>query len=144
MNLTILIIGGIAVLIVIALLIPLFVKSNKVNLLSRTNKKPEYMRDLPPAETMAATLEDGEGITVFDYDKGEKLAAPFAEQIEDILRAKLKADPALQNYDVDLGTGEGGGLEIWVNGKKYQGANELPDEKLKEAFRASIRKWAKP
>jgi len=142
MNMTVLIIGGIAVLVVIVLLIPLFVKSNNVNLLPHTGKKPEYMRELPPEETIAATLEEGKGITVFDFDKGEKLAAPFAEQIEDILRAKLNADPALKKYKIDFGTSEDNTLEIWVNGEKFVNINELPDEALKEAFRASIKKWA--
>lgn len=142
MDMTVLIIGGIAVLVVLALLVPLFVKTNKVNLLPRTDTKPEYMRQLPPEETVAATMADGEGITVFDFDKGEKLAAPFAEQIEDILRAKLEADPALEKYKIDLGTSDDNTLEIWVNGEKYVNINELPDEALKEAFRSSIRKWA--
>jgi hypothetical protein len=141
MNLTILIVGGIAILVVIVLLIPVFRKSNKVDLLPLTNEKPEYMRDMPPAETVAATLEDGEGITVFDFDEGEKLTAPFAEQIEDILRAKLKADPALSKYEIDLGTGENNLLEIWVNDVKYLGISELPDERLKQAFRDSVKQW---
>ena len=142
MDMTVLIIGGIAVLVVLALLVPLFVKTNKVNLLPRTDTKPEYMRQLPPEETVAATMADGEGITVFDFDKGEKLAAPFAEQIEDILRAKLEADPALKKYEIDFGTSDDNMLEIWVNGEKYVNINELPDEALKEAFRSSIKKWA--
>ena len=142
MDMTVLIIGGIAVLVVLALLVPLFVNTNKVNLLPRTDTKPEYMRQLPPEETVAATMADGEGITVFDFDKGEKLSAPFAEQIEDILRAKLEADPALKKYEIDFGTSDDHTLEIWVNGEKYVNINELPDEALKEAFRTSIRKWA--
>jgi hypothetical protein len=136
-----LIIGGVALLVVIVLLIPVLRGSNKVDLLAPTNEKPEYMRDMPPAETVAATIEDGEGVTVFDYDEGEKLAAPFAEQIEDILRAKLKADPELSKYEIDFGTSEDNTLEIWVNGKKYMSISELPDERLKEAFRIAVKQW---
>ena len=141
MSLSVLVIGGFAVLVVIALLIPLFLKINKMNLLPTTDEKPEYMRDLPPAESIAATTSDGEGVTIFDFDHGEKLAAPFAEQIEDILRAKIKADTALQQFGIDFGTSEDQALEIWVNGKKYASVNDLPDERLKEAFRASVEKW---
>jgi len=141
MSITILIAGAIAVLIVIVLLVPLFIKSNKVDLLPVTGEKPEYMRDMPPAETVATTLEDGEGITIYDFDQGEKLAAPFAEQIEDILRARLKADPILKKYEIDFGTSADHSLEIWVNGEKYMSVNELPDEGLKAAFRASVKKW---
>lgn len=101
----------------------------------------KFMRQPPPAETMAATKEDNEGVTFFDHDAGEKLAAPFAEQIEDILRAKIKADPALQKYEIDFGTGANQSLEIWVDGKAYASVDELPDERLKEAFRAAVEKW---
>ena len=141
MNLTLLIVGGIAIVIVIALLMPVFRKLNKMNLVSRAGEKPEYLREMPPAETVAATLADGEGITVFDYDKGERLAAPFAEQIEDVIRAKLQADPDLQKYEIDLGANEEHALEIWVNGEKYMSVEELPDERLKKAFRESVEKW---
>ena len=119
----------------------LFANAKKRTSRPPTGEKPEYMREMPPAETVAATMEDNEGITVFDYDHGERLAAPFAEQIEDILRAKIKADPALQQYEIDFGTGANQSLEIWVNGKMYPSVNELPDERLKEAFRSSVKKW---
>jgi len=119
-----------------------------IYLVSASRRKPsdslseeKFMRELPPAETMAATKEDKEGITFFDHDKGEKLAAPFAEQIEDILRAKIKSDPALQKYEIDFGTDANKALEIWVDGKAYAGVDELPDERLKDAFRAAVEKW---
>ncbi len=143
MNPIIVIVGLIALLIVIVLLIPVFRNSNKVDLLPITDKKPEYMRDMPPAETVKTTLEHDEGITIFDYEHGEKLAAPFAEQIEDILRAKLQADPELLEYEIDFGTAPDSTLEIWINGKKYKSISELPDERLKVAFRAAVKQWNK-
>lgn len=143
MSLTTLIIGGVVLLVVIVLLIPVFRKSNQVDLISPTNEKPEYMREMPPAETVAKTLADGEGITIFDYEHGEKLAAPFAEQIEDIFRAKLKSDPELLEYEIDFGTGEDHTLEIWVNNKKYKSISELPNERLKVAFREAVKQWNK-
>jgi len=145
MSITILIVAGILGIIVIALLIPVFRKSNSVDLASPTNEKPEWMRDLPPAETMARTLAGGKGITVFDHEHGERLAAAFAEQIEDIMYAKIQADPELaeMGYVVDFGTDSDGTLEIWVNAKRYKSISELPDERLKKAMRASVRQWNK-
>ena len=143
MSLTVIVIGGVALVIVIALLIPVFRGSNKVDLTPPTNEKPEWMRDMPPAETVKTTLEHDEGITIFDYEHGEKLAAPFAEQIEDILRAKLQADPELLEYEIDFGTAPDSTLEIWINGKKYKSISELPDERLKVAFRAAVKQWNK-
>jgi len=101
----------------------------------------KFMRQPPPAETLAATKADKKGVAFFDHDQGEKLAAPFAEQIEDILRAKIEADPALKKYQIDLGTGANQSLEIWVDGTAYASVDELPDERLKEAFRAAVEKW---
>jgi hypothetical protein len=143
MSLTTLIIGGVALLVAVVLLIPVFRKSNKVDLTSPTNEKPEWMRGLPPAETVAKTLADGEGITVFDYEHGEKLASPFAEQIEDIFRAKLQADPELAEYKIDFGADADHTLEIWVNDKKYKAISELPDERLKTAMREAVKQWNK-
>jgi hypothetical protein len=132
--------GGVVILILVGVIAFMFVKSNEVNLTGKTNDKPEWMHSMPPQETIDATLADNEGITSFDYDAGEKLAAPFAEQIEDILRAKLDSDP-FNKFNIDLGTAKDGSLDIWVNGKKYASVDELPDEGLKRAFRDAVTKW---
>ena len=136
----VMILGGLVVLISVGLLAVMFMKSNEVNLTGKTNDKPEWMRSTPPKETMDATRADNEGVTIFDHDAGERLAAPFAEQIEDILRAKLDSDP-FNKFEIDLGTGADGMLEIWVNGTKYESINELPDEGLKNAFHEAVKKW---
>lgn len=141
MSLSLLIAGVVAIVLIGAIWFVLSVNAKRRAAESPSGEKPEFLREMPPAETVAATMADNEGITVFDYDHGEKLAAPFAEQIEDILRAKIKADPALQKYEIDFGTSADHGLEIWVNGKRYGSVNELPDERLREAFRSSVEKW---
>lgn len=96
---------------------------------------------MPPKETVAASTADGEGVTLYDHDEGEKLAAPFAEQIEDVLRAKIENDPALKALNVDFGTAPDGGLEIWMDGKKFVGVANLPDERLKAALLQAVREW---
>jgi hypothetical protein len=135
--------GGITVLVVVAVVVLFIVLARRVNLTrsGSPDQKPEWMRTTPPPETVAATQEDGRGIALYDYDRGEKVAAPFAEQIEDVLRARLKSDPALAAIDVDLGTAPDGGLEIWVNGERYTDVNLLPDERLRQAFREATREW---
>ena len=143
MSLTVIIVGAIAVLVVIVLLIPVLQRSNKVELTKPSDTKPEWMRDMPPAETIAKTLADGEGITVFDYEHGERLAAPFAEQIEDIVRAKMQADPELAEIKIDFGTDKDSTLEIWVNEKKYKSISDLPDERLKRIMRDAVKRFRK-
>ncbi len=135
--------GIVAILVMIVVLALLFQRANTVNLTGTGDKKPEWLREMPPAETLAAAKKEGKDITVFDFDEGEKLAAPFTEQIEDIFRAKIEADPELKAYKIDLGTGEDGSLEIWVNDKKYTNVNDLPDNRLKTAFRESVVQWNK-
>lgn len=143
MTLTMIIVAAVAVLVVIVLLIPVMQRSNKVELTKPSDTKPEWMRDMPPAETVAKTLTDGEGITVFDYEHGEKLAAPFAEQIEDIVRAGMKSDPELAEMKIDFGTDNDQTLEIWVNDKKYKSISELPDERLKGIMREAVKRFRK-
>lgn len=132
---------GIALVAVILVFVFLFRKSNTVNLTGNMEEKPAWMRETPPAETLGVLLREGKKVTVFDYDHGEKLAAPFTEQIEDIFRAKIEADPELNHYQVDLGSAPDSTLEFWINDKKYTNVNDLPDERLKKAFRESVAKW---
>jgi hypothetical protein len=113
--------------------------SRRVNL-TRTpaDQKPEWMRTPPPPETVAATKTDGEGMALYDYDQGENVAAPFAEQIEDILRSQMSADPHLSSYEIDLGTGPDGGLEIRVDDKSYTSIEQIPDPRLREAITKAV------
>lgn len=134
---------GVALVVIIIVFVVLFRNSNAVNLTGNTEDKPDWMRDTPPAETLGTLLKEGKKVTVFDYDEGEKIAAPFTEQIEDIFRAKIEADPELNHFQVDLGSAPDGTLEFWINDKKYTNVNDLPDNKLKRAFRESVRQWNK-
>ncbi len=142
MAITVMVLGSIVVLILVGLVALVFMKSNEVQLTGKTEDKPEWMHSAPPQETMDATRADDEGVTLFDHDTGERLAAPFAEQIEDILRAKLDSDP-FNKFEIDFGTGKDGSLEIWVNGKMYASVEEIPDEGLKQAFHEAVQKWSK-
>ena len=137
---TFVVIVGVIVVVMVLLIVPVFIKSRKVNLTGKTDEKPEWMRSTPPTETMEATRADNEGVTIFNYDAGEKIAAPFAEQIEDILRAKLESDP-FNKFKIDFGTAKDGSLEIWVNEKMYTSVDEIPDAGLKQAFHEAVKTW---
>ncbi|GAB4572977.1 MAG: hypothetical protein Fur0017_25840 [Anaerolineales bacterium] len=142
MSTLILVAGALMVLISLGLLAMVFMKSNQVNLTGKTEEgKSEWMHDMLPKETVEATMRDGEGVTLYNHDEGEKLAAPFAEQIEDVLRARAANDPYLKSFDIDFGTAPDGGLEIWVNDVKYDGVANLPDEKLKETLLQAVKEW---
>lgn len=139
MSLTVIVAG--LVILMILVLLPVIIKARRVDLTQSGEGKPEWMHAMPPAESVAASMKDGKGVTLYDYDEGEHLAAPFAEQIEDMLRAKLENDPVLKSFSVDFGTGKNGGLDIWVNGEKYESVDKLPNEHLKQVFRQAVREW---
>jgi hypothetical protein len=137
---SIIIILVIVLLVMLGIWLLLLRTSRRVNL-TRTpeGQKPEWMRSTPPPETVAATQADGEGITLYDLDKRENESAPFAEQIEDILRSQLSADSFLHSYDdIDLGTGPDGGLEIRVGDKRYASIEQIPELRLREAIKQAV------
>ncbi len=139
MTLSVIIFGVIGISVV--LLAFMFMKANQVNLTGKTEEKPEWMSSNPPVETVAVTKAEGEGFTLFNHDEGEKIASPFAEQIEDMLRARLKTHPLLKDFKVDIGTGADYGFEFTVNEKKYSSVDELPNEELKALFRETVQDW---
>ena len=142
---TVYLIGAIALVIILGIVVMLVLQSRRVNLTKPNSpeEKPEWLKSTPPKETIAATLADGEGITLYNHDEGERLAAPFAEQIEDILQALLKDDPQLSSLKVDLGTSDSGGLEFWVNGTKYEQIEDIPNKPLRDTILQAVKKWEK-
>jgi hypothetical protein len=138
-----LILLGISILVIIGIMAWLVNRTRKFDLTPTSNEKPEWMRTTPPQETIAATTAKGQGVGLYDHEEGEQLASPFAEQIEDILRAELARDPELAALKVDLGTDKDGGLEIWLDGESYSDLNTLPNERLREAVRRASQKWQK-
>jgi hypothetical protein len=141
--LEVLIVGGVGILGVIIILVGFVLQRRRVDLTGpdEPEEKPQWMHEMPPPETVAATQADGEGITLYDYDEGELVASAFAEQIEDVVRARVSEDPSLAGLDVDFGTGPDGGLEAWVDGVKYASINQIPNERLKELIRQAIEIW---
>lgn len=133
------VLGGFSVIVMVVALAWLFMRANQVNLTkTKQGEKPEWMHSTPPKETLAATHADGEGITLFDEDSGEKLAAPFAEQIEDIVLNLMESDPQLKKHKLDFGTASDGGLEVWVDGKSYREIKDIPEEPIRAAIQKAI------
>ncbi len=133
------IILSVVVIVMLVIWVLLVRTSRRVNLTDTPEgQKPEWMRTTPPPETVAATQTDGKGMALYEDDKGENLAAPFAEQIEDILHSQMSADPYLKSYDVDLGTAPDGGLEIRVGDDRFTSVEQIPDPRLREAIAKAV------
>ncbi len=138
----VLLIGGLAVGLAFVVIAVFFLSRRRVDLIEDSPVvKPEWMRSTPPPETVAARQRAGSEAGMYGEEAGERLASPFAEQIEDIFRAELERDPYLASYKIDLGTSPDGGLEIWVDGECYMGVNDLPDARLRTAFQRAVQEW---
>jgi hypothetical protein len=139
------VIGIVVVIAVIMLVIVVLfaLRARRVDLThtSTSDQPPVWLKTTPPAETLAAARVAGRSPGLYAQIPREQVAAPFIEQIEDMLQAQLRTDPALADYKIDLGTASDGGLEIWVNGKSYADINLIPDERPRQAIRATIEKW---
>lgn len=108
---------------------------------SRQGERPDWMQTTPPKETIAAAQADGGEIPLYRHETGEKIASPFAEQVEDIVQARLKSIPELALVHVDFGTLPDGGLEICVDGKSYEDIRQIPDERLRRVIREAVESW---
>ena len=136
-----LILLGVSIIVIVGIMAWLINHTRKFDITPTSDEKPEWMRTTPPEETIAATKAKGKGIALFDLEEGEQLAAPFAEQMEDILRAELAKDPELATLKVDLGTAKDGGLEIWVDRESYSDLETLPNKRLRDAIQRASQKW---
>ena len=137
------IVGGVGVLGVVVICVGFILQRRRVDLTGSESpeEKPQWMHEMPPPETAAATQADGEGVTLYDHDPGEQLASTFVEQIEDIVRARMSKDPALALLEVDFGTAPDGGLEFWVDGERYTDIDQIPNVQLREVIRQAVESW---
>lgn len=103
--------------------------------------KPEWVQTTVPHETVSELRSDGDAYRMFDQDPGEEVAAPFAEQIEDIIHVLMKKNPDLASIDLDLGSAEDGSLEIWIDGELHTSVDEISDARIQEIFRSAIARW---
>jgi hypothetical protein len=132
------IVGVIALLVIVGLFVWIMRRRKAETPATPAGAKPDWMRSTPPKETLAALKEDGKQMAVFVHDQGEKLAAPFAEQIEDIVRAKLDADPFLKSTRLDFGTAADGGIEFVINNQSFASLDQIPEGRIKAIIKESI------
>ncbi len=64
-----------------------------------------------------------------------------AETVADALRVKAESDSYLQSFALEFAETSDGGLEILLDGEKYNGIANLPDEKMKKIFLAAVKEW---
>jgi hypothetical protein len=137
-------IGVIGVFVIIGggLIYLLWRRAQKIDLIeTQSDETPKWMRTKPPKETLAATQADGEDVAFYDHDEDEALAAPFAEQIEDLVQQRISQEPELAQHNVDFGTAPDGSLEIWVDDRRYAEVADIPQPPLREVIREAVQSW---
>lgn len=136
------ILGGAALVVVLVIYFLLVKQSRKIDFdAAPPGEKPDWIATDIPEETIKAFIEDQEEISLYDLEPGEDLAAPFAEQTEDILRSQMEKDPELKGVDVDFGTGPDGGIEFHIGGETYRSLEEIPDEQVRKAIQLAIARY---
>lgn len=70
-------------------------------------------------------------------------ALNLAQQINEIVQARLRYSPLAATTRLEITSDPGGGILINVNGRLYHGADEIPQPEVKELIQASIKEWEK-
>jgi hypothetical protein len=136
------IIGGLAFLVIAGVLVWLFSRRQPPNITGKPDgEKPAWMRSTPPKETTEALKASGQKAALYGHEKGEALASPFAEQIEDMVRAKLDADPFLKSTRIDFGTAPDGGIEFVINNQSFTSLEQIPEGRIKAIIKQAIESY---
>ncbi len=78
------------------------------------------------------------GITDATLESGERQASMISEQIEEMVKMDLAQYPDLSDVSLDFGTGEGGGLEIWIDGERYSEVSAIPDDRIRGSIEKAV------
>jgi hypothetical protein len=66
----------------------------------------------------------------------------IAMQINDILQEKI-AETQFEKRGITLSDGPDGGVLVSLDGKKYSGVKEVPDEEVRSLIRTAVQEWEK-
>jgi hypothetical protein len=68
-------------------------------------------------------------------------ALNLAEEINEIVQARLRSSPLATTTRLDITSEPGGGIRIEVNGQFYASPDDIPDPAIKDLIKASIKEW---
>lgn len=66
----------------------------------------------------------------------------IAMQINDILQARISGTP-FENRGITVNDGPDHGVLVTVDGEKYQGVKDVPDESVRNLIRSAVMEWEK-
>lgn len=65
----------------------------------------------------------------------------LAEEINDLVQARLRYSPLAKSFRVDIKSDLSGGIRIDVNGQFYTSPDEVPDQEVKDLIKDAIKEW---
>lgn len=74
-------------------------------------------------------------------DKGERPSSIVAEQIEEMVKTRLKDYPGFQSLKLDFGTVADGSINIWINEVQYDNSEDIPDERIRAAIQEAVKQF---
>jgi hypothetical protein len=74
-------------------------------------------------------------------DPGEQQASPVAEQIEEMVKKRLAANPELTGREIDFGTMPDGSFDIWVDGIQYNDISDVTDQTVRQVITEAVEEW---
>jgi hypothetical protein len=74
-------------------------------------------------------------------DPGEQQASPVAEQIEEMVKKRLAANPELVGREIDFGTMPDGSFDIWVDGIQYNDISDVTDQTVRQVITEAVEEW---
>ena len=137
----VLLLGSLAIAAVAAVLIAFAARARPIGGRPSSAAEAEPAEKGQRAESAAPAKPGAAKAKAARPSQRERLAAAFAAQIEDVLRASLLADPLLAGRDVDLGTAPDGSLEIAVDGQIYGDISHIPDRRVRDALAKAVQEW---
>ena len=92
------------------------------------------------SSTSAGTITPATQAMVADarYDPGERPASLVSEQIEEVVKGKLKQYPDLTNVNIDFGSVTDLSMDIWIDDKQYDNVTDIPDERIRQAIEQAV------
>lgn len=74
-------------------------------------------------------------------EQGEAKATLVSEQIEEMVKDKLREFSDLQGKELDFGTAGDGSLEVTFQGEIYASIESIPDERVRQAITEAVEKF---
>jgi hypothetical protein len=109
----------------------------------QTHTVPPFMTDpVPEVKPVSTQLPDVVGAILKPTPIPAPVFKSIAMQINDILQARISGTP-FEARGITVNDGPDHGVLVTVDGEKYQGVKDVPDESVRNLIRSAVMEWEK-